>query len=250
MHAALVRARRGERRFGRAAVQELDDRGLLAGGIPARDPGHLDRHRVQARRQPLPDPVLEAVEQAVLGAVDAQVRLAGADRLRRERHPVQHQVRKPAQQQPVLAAGRLSLGAVGHQHLAARSGRDRAHLAAHRETRAAPAGQARGLHHVDEAPGPPQHRHRPVPPLMPRQSRGLVPDAREQAGQPRRPGRRPGRGHGQCGHRAAIRAAATSRQAATASTARAQATVRTNTHVTSRSVPIPRPWATATGQHA
>ena len=44
--------------------------------------------------------------------------------------------------------------------------------------------------------------------------------------------------------------AATTRQAAVASTVTTQATLSANTQVVLRSVPAPRPWATATGQQA
>ena len=249
-HAALVRARRGKGRRARPAVQVLDDGGLLAGHVPARDAGHLDRHRVQARRGSLLNRVFQQAQEAVLGPVHAQVRLARADRLRGERHAVQYQVREPAQQQLVLDAGGLALRAVSDQHLASRPGRDRAHLAPGREARPAPAGQARGLHDVDEPLGPAQCGHRPMLPLVPRQAHELRADAREQAGQARRRRRRPGRVPVQRDHRTSSRAPATSRQAPTASTQAAQVMVNTMTQVALRSVPMPTPCATATGQHA
>ena len=95
-----------------------------------------------------------------------------------------------------------------------------------------------------------QHGHRSVLPLMPAQVRGLFADALEQAGQPRRGRGRPGRRHGQRGHCTPSRAPATIRQAARATTEAAQAMVRAKTQVAFRSVPVPRPCATATGQQA
>ena len=86
-------------------------------------------------------------------AVQVQVRLGGADRLRGQLQAVEHEVRRELQQELVLAAGRLALRAVGHDHRAALAHAgpgDRGQLPVHREGRAAAAGQAGRLDVVDE----------------------------------------------------------------------------------------------------
>src|SRR5438876_219852 len=80
VNAALVRPWRGERGLARAAVQVLDDRGLLAGHVPAGDAGYLDRHfvPVEPGRLALGHRTIQMREQGAVGPVHAQVRLVGA----------------------------------------------------------------------------------------------------------------------------------------------------------------------------
>src|SRR5215472_12671270 len=148
-------------------------------------------------------------------------------------------MRQPGQQQPVFAAGRLALGAIGDDRLASGPGGDRADLVPGGKAGAAAPGQPRRFDDVDEPLGPAAAgpatgsarrpgpaRQRPVPALVLPQS-GRIGDAREQAGG---------------GHWAGPgRAAVITRQAAVPSTARTQAMLSTSTHVAPLSVPMPRP---------
>ena len=267
LDAALVRPWRGEGRLARPAVQVLDDRGLLAGDVPAGDAGQADRHRVEAGRLPFGHGVVQLGQQVALPAVHAQVRLAGVDRAGGQRDPVQNQVRQPGQQQPVLAAGRLALGAVGDHHRLAGGVRDRPHLAPGRKPGAAPASEPGPLHEVDQPfgalpAGPPalclsRPRASRPPPHWQRPVRSLV---RAQVGDPviGHPGQQPWQagvrapvgGPLERGHRAPARAVLTSRHVVAAATAAVQPMVSANTQTVSRSVPIPRPCARAMGQHA
>ena len=138
----------------------------------------------------------------------------------------------------MLDAG-FSLAPVGHHYLGAAPGRDAAHLPPGGETRPAAAGQAGGIHHVDE---PPAHDgQRAVGPLVVGQVRRPI--VRQPREQPREPASRDSKGV----HRAPkVR----TRQAAAMPTQAMQPIVSAITQVADLSVPIPRPCATATGQHA
>src|SRR6516225_8019039 len=81
LYAAVMGARRGERRLTGPAVQVLHDRGLLTGHIAAGDPGDLDRHRVEPGTPALGHSRRQAVDQVMLLPVDAQVRLGRTDRV-------------------------------------------------------------------------------------------------------------------------------------------------------------------------
>ena len=248
-----MRPGRREGRLGRPAAQVLDDRGLLAGDVPAGDAGDLDRHRIDAERLAIGDRVFQAGQQIGFLAVHDQVGLIRPDRVRGQRDPIQDQMGHPGQQQPVLAASRLAFGAVGDDDRRALPGRDRAHLAAGRKAGTAPAGEPGPLDHLDQAlrpllPGAALvrghhgQRQRPVQLLMFGQpGRVVVGDAGEQTGQPQL--RRTVGGQGDRGHRAPARAAVTKRQVAAPATAAAQTIVSANTHMVSRSVPMPRPCA-------
>ena len=121
-------------------------------------------------------------------------------------------------------------------------------------TRAAPAGQAGPLHQVDQPLGPQPAGaapgwQAPVLSLVLAEVGHLV--VRHTGQQARQPQRwLTVRGDLQCGHRAPVRTVVTSRQVAAAATAAAQQMVSANTQSVSRSVPMPRPCARPTGQHA
>ena len=91
-------------------------------------------------------------------------------------------------------------------------------------------------------------RRGPVQPLMLAEAGGpVLGGAGDQARH--RESRRPVGGDDDSAHRAPARAADTTRQNAAPATIAMQATVSSTTHSVRRSVPMPRPWARATGQH-
>ena len=204
VRALLERPRRHEGRLRRPPVQLADHGGLLARHVPSRDAQDLHRHPVLPGPLALVDRRGELEGQLVLALVQAQVTAGRADGLGGQRDPVQHQVRGPGQQQPVLAAGWLGLGAVGDHDGAAQPAqrpgfpaglRDRAHLAAGREARAAAAGQPGPLYLSDQVGGPERYRAVPADVVSERQRRV----GRDEPGQPVRrehAAGRPGGPHG------------------------------------------------------
>ena len=99
-------------------------------------------------------------------------RPAGPGELRREHRAVQHELRGPGHQHPVLHAGRLALGAVRHHHRGVPGGH-RGELAGGREPGTAPAGQPGPAHLRDQRlPLPPSQAagRRPVPGCVPGQA--------------------------------------------------------------------------------
>ena len=148
--AALAHPRRLERGQRGAAAEPVHHRGLLAGQEPRRGLGDRHAEPVQAAGGPFGQ---RAQDLRAGRVVQVQVRLGGADRLGGQLQAVEHEVGREPQQHLVLAAGRLALRAVGHDHLAAlaRAGPGhRGQLPVHREGRAAPAGQAGRLDVGDE----------------------------------------------------------------------------------------------------
>ncbi len=135
--AALAHPRRLERGQRGAAAEPVHHRGLLAGQEPRRGLGDRHAEPVQAAGGPFGQ---RAQDLRAGRVVQVQVRLGGADRLGGQLQAVQHEVGREPQQHLVLAAGRLALRAVGHDHLAAlRRGPARATRASFRCTgKAAP----------------------------------------------------------------------------------------------------------------
>ncbi len=178
---ALMRARRGERRPGGAARQELHDRRLLARGVTVGYADDLDRHRVDPGHVPGLGRGLQSRTQPGRAVVQDQVGLGRADRVRRDRYSVHDQVRRPGQQETVLCAGGLALGAVGDHHGGPAAVSDRPELPPGGEAGAAAADQARPLHAVDQTAGTPAERQRPEDHLMLDQTRRtLGSEARQQ----------------------------------------------------------------------
>ena len=142
--AAFERPGRHERRLRVAAVQPVDERGLLAGHVAVRSADHADRaprRSRTARRSAIARSSTGCTDRA---ALDAQDHLARADDLGREHGAVEHEVRRVAHQHDVLEARRLALGAVrDHDRPPAR--RDRGELRRGREPRAALAAQPAAL---------------------------------------------------------------------------------------------------------
>ncbi len=183
------------------AVDQADQGGLLARHVPAANPHHLDRQPVQPSAITRGDRAGEDPVHPVAALVQAQVGAGGPDGFRGERDPVQHQMRCPRQEHPVLHAGRLGFGAVsdhdGTDLAAQRAGpaaslSHRAHLAPGREARAAPARQPSLLDRGDQG-GPVRsgrsvgERHRAVPlEMLSERERPVRRD------QPRQPVRRDG----------------------------------------------------------
>ena len=137
---------------------------------------HGDRNGVESSPPPLLDRREHAVDEPVPGARQAQVRLARADGLGRQRDAVQHQVRRAGQQRLILLARRLALHAVrDHDGRPALRG-DGAHLRPGREAGAAAPGQPGRRHLVEQAmpAAPGDVRERPVNGSVLAQRRGPV----------------------------------------------------------------------------
>ena len=109
--AALEGPRRGERRPGRPAVQELDERGLLPGDEAI---GNFHQAKVDAAVEPAAAPALDRLLHCLgsrtVGHCDE--RLARADRLGCGDRPIEHELGHAAEEHLVLRARRLALGAV------------------------------------------------------------------------------------------------------------------------------------------
>jgi hypothetical protein len=113
--AALEGPRRRAGGRGRAAVEPVHQRGLLPGDVAGRDRGEPHLHR-RLGPPALGEGAGDGAERRGGRVVDADDHLLGADRGRSQQRPVQDQVRGGREQQLVLAAGRLALGAVDHDH--------------------------------------------------------------------------------------------------------------------------------------
>ena len=141
----LERQRRGEGRLGDAPVEELDERRLLSCNESVRD-----RDRSQANPLVQPGPALrncgrEGIEPFAVGSRDGHDRFARAEGLRGGGCSVQDQVREIPQEDLVLAADRLPLGAVRDHDGTSPPSRDRTKLRRRREPGPAPAQEAARL---------------------------------------------------------------------------------------------------------
>jgi hypothetical protein len=199
--AALERPWRRAGGHGRPSVQPVDQRRLLAGDVSRWDGRQPDRHaglRAAALGQGLPD----GVERGGGGLVDADDHLAGADRGSRQQRAVEHQVWGHGEQQLVLAAAGLALGAVDHHHRRTPALADGAQLDPGREAGAASTAEAGPLDGGDQlVSGPAGPRRRRIRQAVPRVRDGPAPpvDAHQQAGQARRSGQGRGPGPGVVG---------------------------------------------------
>jgi hypothetical protein len=131
--------------------------------------------------------------------VQVDVRRPRAHREGRQLQPVEDQVRRVLDEQPILAAGRLAFSSVGDDHRVT-AGRNGSQLAPGREGGAAVAGQASGADDVDQRGRARQRRER----AGPRQVRAQV--GRQRCGQAvglRRSRGRPVDRFGEDGHRTA-----------------------------------------------
>ena len=98
---AFVRARRRERRLRRPAVEEADDRGLLAGDEALR---HVDdAHRDSVGGVPSTTLRDRVGDRGVRGTSNGDDRLAGAERRCGEHRSIEHEVREVGEQDLVLA---------------------------------------------------------------------------------------------------------------------------------------------------
>ena len=169
------------------AADGVDHRRLLPGQVPVGGHHHLDVHRVQAVLAPLVDGPVHGVHGA---GVHVHEDLRGPEGPGRHRRAVEHQVGELVDQQPVLAAGRLALGAVGHDDRAPQPGRSqRAPLGGQGEPGPALAPQPAALQLVEERRPRPGREGAPLG--------QVVPQARPSARRPPRrtaAARRPGGG--------------------------------------------------------
>ena len=179
---------RGERRLGDPAVHEVDERRLLTRDVARRQRDATDERTVQLRRVSGLDRPVHARQRPAAGPVDRDDDLVGADRLRGEHRAVEHEVGQRGQQEAVLGAQRLALGAVHHDDRPSPVLGDGPHLAARREGRAAAAAEPRRLDRVDQWPAV-SVRTAPRRPsvlgdVLLQPDRPVRPEAREQARQP------------------------------------------------------------------
>ena len=116
----------------------------------------------------LADRRLDALGDARIAQLDDH--LARAHGPGGEHRAVEHQVRQPRQQQPVLAGRGLGLAAVDDDRAHPAAGGNRAQLAGRREVGAAAAAQAAALHRIDQLAAT-EARHRPVHALVLKQPR-------------------------------------------------------------------------------
>ena len=131
----LVRRARG------TAVDETDQRRLLAGQEPRRHLGQLDADPVSPGRRPAGQRSVHVRGQVQVAGVppsgQAQVGRAGAGRFGGRLQAVEYQVRRVPEQGGVLAASRLAFGGVRHHDAAASAGSYRSELPGHAERGAA-----------------------------------------------------------------------------------------------------------------
>ena len=148
--AALERPRRREGRLRRAAVQEADERGLLAGDEPTRG---SDRDQLHVTVDTAPRPSVDRVRerpQIQLGATEGDDRPPRTERVGCENGAVENEVRNVPNEHPVLAARRLPLRRVDDDDRPAALGRNGRQLAARREAASTATTQAAPLDQVDQ----------------------------------------------------------------------------------------------------
>ena len=155
-HAALEGQRRCEGRLGWTSVQRRHQRGLLSGHISGLQQEQIEpRIAVESGRRAVAKRHPQARYAALIFGGDDHDSVPGIDRPRGDRSAVEDQVRRLAQERPVLLARRLTLRAIGDDDRPAATRRHGSHLARHREGRATVAAQAGALHQGDEVPGCP-----------------------------------------------------------------------------------------------
>ncbi len=143
---ALRRPRRDEGRLARSAVEHADERGLLA-GEEAAGRGHDADPRAVA---PFAQGDLGRAQRPPGLRRDGDDDLAGPDGVRGGERAVEHGVRRALEQQTVLGAHRLALGAVGHDHAAPSLAGDGLELGGRGERAPAASAQPRGADLADQ----------------------------------------------------------------------------------------------------
>ena len=205
-------------------------------GVPA-----TDRRTGRARGRAPPHGLADPRDRRAGGARHGDDHLVRADGAGRGQGAVDHQVGVARQQDGVLAAGRLALGAVGHDHLAPAALGDRGELQRGGEARPAAAAQAAALDLVDQRGA-----------VEPRRAARLA--RAEQAGQAA--GADGGQGReGAGGHQRAVTGDGSSggrrrRHAMLPPIRATQPMATARSHRVEVSVPMPSAWKKATGQVA
>ena len=81
---------------------------------------HVDAHPIESAERAFGERSLHGGERRARTARNAYVHLVGADHRGREHRPVEHEVRRDGQQQPILDARRLAFDPVGDDERPAR----------------------------------------------------------------------------------------------------------------------------------
>jgi hypothetical protein len=137
----------GEGRDRRSIVECVHNGGFLAGKVCVRCLDDFDLRRVDAGTPSITNGLIEAIDVASRHIEDDSIRI---ERCRGERCAVEHQMGSVRQKEGVFAAGRLSLGPVGHHHCPATSALQRPPLRPNGKPGSAVAPKAAGIKFVQE----------------------------------------------------------------------------------------------------
>jgi hypothetical protein len=146
---SLENRRRAESRQGGTSIDAADKRGFLARKEACRRADEIDRQSIDACGPAGREGALELVGKEPQ-ARQIQISTVSADCLTGQLQPVEHEVRRIPEQEPVLLARRLALRTVGNDDRAPTRVKDGRQLGCRRKSGPASTSEAGGVHVRDQ----------------------------------------------------------------------------------------------------